>query len=1239
METMEPRVFFTTGPISLDPTFASGGVASQLQVSAGYGSLTATNPANENVFEVGVNSGTQTFSSPYNIEEWNNDGTIDTSFGNNGLAAGFVQNPVSPLAKGQPVAAVVQTDGKLLVLSQSIPTYEVNILFLTRYTATGAPDPTFGTGGTLEYDTSYTPFTGPSAALHLMPNGEIAFLGFSPGNTLVPMSTITMFTSAGKLDTTFGTGGTATGAAGSLDALAVDASGNLVAVGSAPADANIPPDAPSEGLIERFTAKGVLDQTFGTNGSTLSPNVNGFESVYVSSTGIAAAGSLTTATSSDTSVTTVQLNHFTTAGKVDTTFGSGKGYVSPSLNSNTGTSTQFQPDGKLLVFAQSGGNGDSLIARLTTSGSLDNTFGTGGYTDPGFETGGGQSLEPNGQIVLVGMDATSMDFAPVRLDANGAIDTSFGAFAAGNTPGTAMGRVILSSGDAVAEVPGGPIYVAGEETIGSVVGIYIEQYNANGTLNNAFAPFSGYFVGQGSIFVGPLPIPAGRATNVAGLQVDAFGNIYLDEAGVGVYRYNKEGDLDTSFANDGLYADSQADGILVVNGQNILVQSGTSTLTLLTSNGQPQLTFGSDGTTTLPSGFNQADGVLATQPDGSILIGGQVFDSTLGSDLMAVVRYSSNGAPDRTFGTNWTAVADSLPEEDQSETLSSYSAIPSTVAVLPNGNIVLAGTGGVTYHAGRNIGPTIAEFLPTGQLNSAFGTGGQTSAFVPDSQFQASAESLIVERDGTLVTAGTLDAGNIPYGSSSALIARFAANGTPDGFLTSNFAPADSNAELGPYTVLSQAVAGPSGTIIAVGSVSSTDGGAKGPLLARYVIPQTALVGTVIGTSGSYQDQGNTIAKAFDGNLSTFFDAPTASGSYVGQDLGSPEIITQITYAPRAGFTSRMVGGIFQASNSATFASGTVNLYTITAAPTAGVLTSVLVNNSTAYRYVRYVGPANSYCNIAELQFAGTAPATAVIGTAGSYQNQGNTIANVFDGNLNTFFDAPTASGSYVGLDLESAKVITQINYAPRTGFTSRMIGGVFQASNSATFTSGDVTLFTITSNPKPGILTSVTVNSVSGYRYVRYVGPANSYCNVAELQFFTIPAPAVTEIGTPGSYSGLGNTFANAFDNNLSTFFDAPTAGGAWVGLNLGSGEAVTQVSFAPRAGFANRMVGGEIQACNTADFSSGFVTAYTITTTPPAGLLTTVTFASVGAYQYWRYIGPTGGYCNISELEFAGF
>ena len=258
---------------------------------------------------------------------------------------------------------------------------------------------------------------------------------------------------------------------------------------------------------------------------------------------------------------------------------------------------------------------------------------------------------------------------------------------------------------------------------------------------------------------------------------------------------------------------------------------------------------------------------------------------------------------------------------------------------------------------------------------------------------------------------------------------------------------------------------------------------------------------TVFGTAGSYQNNGNTIAKAVDGNLSTYFDAPTASGAFVALDYGSAKTFTQISYAPRPGLANRMVGGLFQGSNSADF-SNAVTLYKITAVPVAGQFTTV--NISGTYRYVRYIGPANSYCNIAEMKFV-TAPTKltgTAIGTAGSYQNQGNTIAKAFDGILTNYFDGPDASGDWVGLDLGSAQVATSVKFAPRVGFESRMVGGMIQASNSATFSSGVVTLATITTKPAAGMLTTLPLNNTMAYRYYRYVGPANSNCDIAELEF-----------------------------------------------------------------------------------------------------------------------------------------
>jgi hypothetical protein len=271
----------------------------------------------------------------------------------------------------------------------------------------------------------------------------------------------------------------------------------------------------------------------------------------------------------------------------------------------------------------------------------------------------------------------------------------------------------------------------------------------------------------------------------------------------------------------------------------------------------------------------------------------------------------------------------------------------------------------------------------------------------------------------------------------------------------------------------------------------------------------TRLAGTLIGTAGSYANAGNTIAKAVDGSLATYLDGPTANGNWVGLDLGSAATITQLAFAPRSGWAARMVGGVFQASTSADFTTGVTTLYTVTATPVVGSLTTVALSAAASARYVRYLSPAGSYGNVAEVDFYGTTTATTVtartgtvIGTAGSYTNGGNTIAKAVDGSLTTFFDGPTANGNWVGLDLGSAKSISQISYAPRSGWAARMVGGVFQASTTADFSAGVTTLYTISAAPVVGSLTTVTLSTPVTARYVRYLSPAGSYGDVAEIAF-----------------------------------------------------------------------------------------------------------------------------------------
>ncbi len=156
---------------------------------------------------------------------------------------------------------------------------------------------------------------------------------------------------------------------------------------------------------------------------------------------------------------------------------------------------------------------------------------------------------------------------------------------------------------------------------------------------------------------------------------------------------------------------------------------------------------------------------------------------------------------------------------------------------------------------------------------------------------------------------------------------------------------------------------------------------AKNELVSiNYSAPlQEKLVGAIIGTSGSYNNSGTVISNAFDGNAATYFDGPTASGCWLGLDLGTgnqaPD--NQVKFTCRNTFGSRMVGGKFQSSNDPTFATGVTTLGTISTAPANGVSTIMSFTGAVAQRYVRYLSPNNSYGDIAELEFDTTVSSTA----------------------------------------------------------------------------------------------------------------------------------------------------------------------------------------------------------------------------------------------------------------------
>lgn len=120
------------------------------------------------------------------------------------------------------------------------------------------------------------------------------------------------------------------------------------------------------------------------------------------------------------------------------------------------------------------------------------------------------------------------------------------------------------------------------------------------------------------------------------------------------------------------------------------------------------------------------------------------------------------------------------------------------------------------------------------------------------------------------------------------------------------------------------------------------------------------LTGEPIGTSDSK------ISLAFDGDASTYYITTQGSYSWVGLDLGDPHVISKVSWIPAMQNPNRMLLGIFQGANNADF-SDAVPIAIIDSTDSF----EKEVTCSRGFRYVRYVGPENSYGMVAELEFYG----------------------------------------------------------------------------------------------------------------------------------------------------------------------------------------------------------------------------------------------------------------------------
>jgi uncharacterized delta-60 repeat protein len=314
---------------------------------------------------------------------------------------------------------------------------------LASITRTGAMNGGFGTAGIVVDDLA-SGQTDALRAIARMSDGRYVACGFAFSAGTATDFITARFMSDGSLDGTFDGVGYAitsylqSGPGGSLydqcNAVAVDADGSVVSAGLSYQD------GPSRVALARHTAGGALDAGFA---------------------------------------------------------GGGKIVIDASQTSNGNSEARavlIQPDGRILVAGFAGGqfNSEFLLMRLEADGTPDAGFGTLGIVRTPIGTGEDVAhamvLSPDGSITLAGGAVASdgrRDFALARFTSSGALDPTFGTGGIVTTP--------IGPGDDIAyaltRMPWGRLVAAGSSRISTSAGgtdLALVAYNADGTLDRYF---------------------------------------------------------------------------------------------------------------------------------------------------------------------------------------------------------------------------------------------------------------------------------------------------------------------------------------------------------------------------------------------------------------------------------------------------------------------------------------------------------------------------------------------------------------------------------------------------------------------------------------------------------------------------------------------------------------------------------------------------------------------------------
>jgi uncharacterized delta-60 repeat protein len=385
------------------------------------------------------------------------------------------------------------------------------------------------------------------------------------------------------------------------------------------------------------------------------------------------------------------------SGDLDPTFGvEGRAVFSPAVQS-VASAAALQPDGKIVLAGWADDlappppppagphglperNPDFLVARLTSGGKLDTTFGSGGAvrtsvsatnTDLAWAVG----IAPGGEIVLGGRaylpGSSGSDMTIVRYTPSGAPDPSFS--------GDGIVTVDIGTVDDVSGVavqPDGKIVAVGRGGSGFTVvrllpsGALDGSFGSGGIVDSA--------VGRASVQdeASAVAVLGDGKIVVAGRADYSFPYSQTDFA---LVRYLPNGRPDPTFGSGGIVVtegpfEEIADALVAAPGGKIVVAGSANRsfhLARYLRSGALDRGFGVGGrVTTSFGGLYAAARSVVIQRDGKVVAGGSMrraFPEPY--DSVALARYTASGALDRSFGIGGKVTLDVLAGADRSAAL------------------------------------------------------------------------------------------------------------------------------------------------------------------------------------------------------------------------------------------------------------------------------------------------------------------------------------------------------------------------------------------------------------------------------------------------------------------------------------------------------------------------------------------------------------------------------------------